>query len=58
MTASNTKLYVTVEGEQRKTKMPFPHGGTPFWVGRMYTKVNKGKVYPYNSKKRGWYDNR
>jgi hypothetical protein len=26
---------------------------TPVFVGRVYTGINKGKVYPYASKKRG-----
>ena len=30
-----------------------PKAAQPIHVGRVYTGINKGKVYPYASKKRG-----
>lgn len=35
------------------TKIQKNKDAKPIWVGRQYTGVNRGKVYPYAGKKRG-----
>jgi len=58
----NIKIFVVKGGDQvrlaggaRKDGTPVRKGkdSKPIFLGRVYTGVNTGKVYPYASKKRG-----
>jgi hypothetical protein len=57
----NIKIFVAVPGEQVKLAggarkdQPVKSGkdSKPIFLGRQYTGVNRGKVYPYRSAKRG-----